>query len=137
MTKDAEEKVVSEWLKLQKIYANKRPFSEEKLTIQEFSKKYWLDGEEPYQYHTIDVEDGRTEVEQLAFNNIRSLKNSITQLRRWTAEKGADKQQQIDECKKKTARTRLLTIITAVMCAAQFGILVTLRRQAQRNRQNI
>lgn len=48
-------------------------FSERKLTREEFSKKYWLDGEMPYQYHTGSIEDGRDEREQFVFNNIRAL----------------------------------------------------------------
>lgn len=53
-------------------------FSERKLTKEEFSKKYWLDGLAPYQYHTAGIEDGRDEREQFMFNNIRALYNLFT-----------------------------------------------------------
>ena len=43
------------------------------LTIDFFSKKYWLDGDAKFQYHTMDIEDGRTETEQLLINNDRAL----------------------------------------------------------------
>lgn len=48
-------------------------FSEQKLTVEEFSKKYWRNGEAPYQYHTGNIEDGRDEREQFMFNNIRAV----------------------------------------------------------------
>jgi hypothetical protein len=48
-------------------------FSDRKLTEQEFSEKYWLNGDAPYQYHTGSIEDGRDEREQFVFNNIRAL----------------------------------------------------------------
>ena len=53
-------------------------FSERKLTNEEFSKKYWRNGESPYQYHTGSVEDGRDEREQFIFNNVRALREMIT-----------------------------------------------------------
>ena len=48
-------------------------FSERKLTADEFSQKYWREGEAPYQYHTGSIEDGRDEREQFVFNNIRAI----------------------------------------------------------------
>jgi len=48
-------------------------FSDRKLTSEEFSQKYWLHGEVPYQYHTASIEDARDEREQFVFNNIRAL----------------------------------------------------------------
>lgn len=50
-------------------------FSDKKLTRAEFSKKYWLDGDVPYQYHTAEIEDGRNEREQFFINNDRALFN--------------------------------------------------------------
>ena len=52
---------------------NDTSFSERKLSTDEFSKKYWKDGEVPYQYHTGTIEDGRDEREQFVFNNIRAI----------------------------------------------------------------
>lgn len=48
-------------------------FSERKLTEKEFSDKYWMHGQAPYQYHTGTIEDGRDEREQFIFNNIRAI----------------------------------------------------------------
>ena len=62
-------------------------FSERKLTTEEFSKKYWLDGRMPYQYHTGTIEDGRDEREQFVFNNIRALKNYTLDLHKAYKEK--------------------------------------------------
>lgn len=50
-------------------------FTDKKLSIEEFSDKYWLSGELPYQYHTMRISDGRDEREQLIINNIISLWN--------------------------------------------------------------
>lgn len=52
-------------------------FSDRKLTIEEFSKKYWRNGKSPYQYHTAGIEDARDEREQFVFNNIRALKDRM------------------------------------------------------------
>lgn len=48
-------------------------FSDRKLTREEFSHKYWKDGEHPYQYHTAEIEDGRDEREQFLINQCRAL----------------------------------------------------------------
>lgn len=52
-------------------------FSDRKLSREEFSKKYWLDGDAPYQYHSGTIEDGRDEREQFIFNNMVALHNEI------------------------------------------------------------
>jgi len=48
-------------------------FSNEPLTEEAFSKKYWLDGDAPYQYHRMNISDGKDEREQLIINNIRAI----------------------------------------------------------------
>lgn len=117
------EKTVKEWLYIQKKYARKRPFSTEKLKTEDFSQKYWLDGEDPYQYHTMDIEDGRDEREQLVINNVRSLKNRIVDVRKRTAESLKEIR---DENKKEIARIKVITIVT---CVVQFGILAVISIQ--------
>lgn len=57
-------------------------FSDHKLTPGEFSRKYWMNGTAPYQYHTVNIEDGRDEREQLTINNIRALWDKITLYRK-------------------------------------------------------
>ena len=55
-------------------------FADGKLTREEFAQKYWKGGDPNYiyQYHTMDIEDGRDEREQLIINNIRALWNART-----------------------------------------------------------
>lgn len=52
-------------------------FSDRKLSREEFSKKYWLNGDAPYQYHTAEIEDGRDEREQFMINNVRAIWETI------------------------------------------------------------
>ena len=51
-------------------------FSFQKLSRDKFSKKYWMNGEAPDQYHSMTIEDGRDELEQLIINDLRALKRS-------------------------------------------------------------
>ena len=53
----------SSWIKkgYEKSMRENKTFGDKKLTRQEFSKKYWLDGDAPDQYHTAEIEDGRDE----------------------------------------------------------------------------
>lgn len=52
-------------------------FGERKLTPEEFGEKYWKGNDREFvdQYHTMTIEDGRDEREQLIINNIRALWN--------------------------------------------------------------
>lgn len=54
-------------------------FADAKLTPEEFVEKYWKIGghDVPYQYHTMKIEDGRDEQEQLIINNIRAIWNLL------------------------------------------------------------
>lgn len=58
--------------------------SDRKLTRKEFAAKYWKGGDPSfiYQYHTLTIEDGRDEREQLLINNIRALWSALKDLRR-------------------------------------------------------
>lgn len=126
---DVEEKFLRRWLENEKGYNLKRPFSDKKLSVEEFSKKYWLDGECPYQYHTGRIEDGRDEREQFIFNNIRSLKNELMQTRRFLTARLGDKADRIDDCEKKIAHIKRRIRIIAVICAIYTGIIaVVLKR---------
>lgn len=131
------EKVETMWLKLQKMYAKKRPFSDDPLKLNDFSDKYWLAGNEPYQYHTLRIEDGRSELEQLIINDIRALKELATENGRMFRERMEEKQRQIDEGKKRTAHVKTLAIAAALTCAVQTtAVLATLIRQVQQNHRN-
>ena len=59
-------------------------FTDRKLTEDEFRAKYWKGGRPEYidQYHTMTIEDGRDEREQLLINNIRALKTELQGLRK-------------------------------------------------------
>lgn len=63
-------------------------FGEGKLTREEFAAKYWKGGDPNYiyQYHTMDIEDGRDEREQLLINNIRALWNMLRAFKRMQIE---------------------------------------------------
>lgn len=88
-------------------------FSYQKLSRDEFSEKYWMNGEAPDQYHTMQIEDGRDEVEQLIINDLRALKEANVQLRRRTNERA-------EFHAKRTA------VATAIAAAAMVGLnLVT------------
>jgi len=137
MIKDAEENYLEKWLWLAKTFKKKRPFSEEKLTVEEFSEKYWMRGEVPYQYHEITIEDGRNELEQLMINNIRELKNRETKLRKMILEKIGDMQQEVNEMKGDATHIRKATWITFIMCAVSMTALVfTVIQQIRRCRRN-
>lgn len=121
---DAEEKCLEMWFRQNKRLIRKRPFSNEALTVEEFSQKYWMDGEVPYQYHTMQIEDGKTEVEQLAYNNIRALKNDAVKQRRMMWEEFGEKQKQIDDCKKELAHIR--KVHKSFMICAVIGALISI-----------
>ena len=57
-------------------------FSCRQLSRDEFSRKYWMNGAAPDQYHTMEIENGRDEVEQLIINDLRALKAANARLRR-------------------------------------------------------
>jgi len=50
-----------------------------KLSREQFTDKYWMGGAEEYiyQFHTMDIEDGMDERQQLLINNDRALFNLI------------------------------------------------------------
>lgn len=102
---DVEETGLKKVIRAKKRLDKKRPFAASSLTMEEFSKKYWMDGVVPYQYHSMGIEDGKTEVEQLTYNNIRALKNETVRLRRMMMEISAKKQEQIEEIKRDLAHT--------------------------------
>lgn len=137
MLKDIEEKYLKDWFRIEKILEKKRPFSAEKLTMEEFSNKYWMRGECPYQYHEVTIEDGRNELEQLMINNIRELKNREAELRRMILEKIGEKQKQLDEIKRETAHTRTTTKIAFIMYAVMMSVsVITVIQQIRHCRKN-
>lgn len=62
-------------------------FGENKLTRSEFSAKYWLNGERPYQYHTAEIEDGRDEREQFLIANCRAVMEQLAKYIRYAESK--------------------------------------------------
>ena len=55
---------------------------DQKLSRKAFSNKYWMGGREEYiyQFHTMDIEDGLTERQQLLINNDRALYDLINNM---------------------------------------------------------
>ena len=55
---------------------------ESKLSKELFSDKYWMGGQEEYiyQFHTMDIEDGKNERQQLLINNDRALYKMIREV---------------------------------------------------------
>ena len=123
---DVEEKTLKSLLRAQKRFGRKRPFSDHALTREEFSQKYWMDGEVPYQYHSMKIEDGDTEVELLAYNNIRALKNDIVKLRRMVWDLSDKKQKQINEFKKDL--THITKIYKGFMICAMVLVFISILR---------
>lgn len=99
---------------------SKRPLSDEPKTISDFSEKYWLDGNIPYQYHTLEVEDGKNELEQLMINDIRALRNDSVWLRKTMTETEGRRRSQIEELKKENKHIKLFAAIMICLYAA-FG----------------
>ena len=92
-------------------------FLDRKLSVEQFSKKYWLNGDAPYQYHTVEIEDGRDEREQLIINNIRAL---------WGRDKFHAKynEQAHTSIREKTKKVTVLAVTSAVIGLIVFCITV-------------
>lgn len=106
-----------------------KKIKKKKMKMKDFKAKYWRGGSEPYQYHTMQIEDGETELQQLMINDIRALKDQEVVLRKFFAMKGQEKQKQIDELKK---RTRLLsTTVCAVIGFVTVGHIQRCRRNSR------
>lgn len=99
-------------------------FSERKLTEEEFSKKYWMDGKFPYQYHTASIEDARDEREQFVFNNLRALWDLGISRGRNNSIWEENVRSQIKELKKRT--TTLTVISVAALSLNIFVIILSL-----------
>jgi len=117
---DDNEDVLKKAIRREKRYAKKRPFSEKPLTSEEFSKKYWLDGEQPYQYHGMRTEDGRDETEQ------------FQKWRKWTGERNGELLKQIEAAQKETAHIKKQVKTMSMICAALVGLLVSRERSNTR-----
>jgi hypothetical protein len=91
-------------------------FSDRKLSTDEFSRKYWRDGETPYQYHTGQIEDGRDEREQFVFNNIRAIWERMKDSNRNSAREKFEMWQRIANTERNLSR---ITFGVAVMAALQ------------------
>lgn len=126
---DENEDVLRKAIRREKRYEKKRPFSETPLTREEFSKKYWLDGEQPYQYHGMRIEDGRDETEQLIINNVREIRNQIQKWRKWTGERNGELMEQIEAAQKETAQIKKQVKVLSVICAVLFGLFIISSRR--------
>lgn len=89
----------------------------EKLSRQQFSDKYWLRGDAEYQFHTMSIEDGLDERQQLLINNDRALFKSIDWHYQRTREMVANAEKEIAQKSKATRRAiaTLMAINTAIV----------------------
>lgn len=78
-------------------------FSDRKLSAEEFSRKYWMNGKVPYQYHTASIEDARDEREQFVFNNVRALWNILTGKRSYFSENQIYLERRLEELEQRIA----------------------------------
>lgn len=90
-------------------------FNDRKLTVEEFSKKYWLGGEAPYQYHTGTIEDGRDEREQFLFNNVRALYEMNRERNKRQDNKVSDINLRLYRAEKKIAALRKINAAVAIV----------------------
>ena len=121
------EKYLKDYFGIECRLQRKRPISKEKMETKDFADKYWMGGREPYQYHTMQIEDGETELQQLMINDIRALKDQEVVLREFFTMKVLEKQKQIDELKR---HTRLLS---ATVCAVIGFVTVGHIQRGRRN----
>lgn len=133
---DDNEDVLKKAIRREKRYEKKRPFSETPLTREEFSKKYWLDGEQPYQYHGMRIEDGRDETEQLIVNNVREIRNQFQKWRKWTGQRNGELAEQIEAAQKETAQVKKQVKILSMICAALVGLLAISSGRTRRDRRS-
>lgn len=89
-------------------------FSDKKLSSEEFSKKYWMGGKAPYQYHTGTIEDGRDEREQFLFNNVRALRELMSEGTRNKADEDCKRRLRIKAIEKKVSKLRTIYIGTLI-----------------------
>lgn len=90
-------------------------FSDRKLTKEEFSKKYWMGGVAPYQYHTGTIEDGRDEREQFLFNNVRALYEMNQERNKRRDNKVSDINLRLYRAEKKIAALRKINAAVAIV----------------------
>ena len=133
---DDTEELLKKEIRREKRYEKKRPFSETPLTREEFSKKYWLDGEQPYQFHGMRIEDGRDETEQLIINNVREIRNQFQKWRKWTGERNGELAEQIEAAQKETAQVKKQVKILSMICAALVGLLAISNGRTRRGRRS-
>lgn len=126
---DENEDVLKKAIRREKRYEKKRPFSETPLTREEFSEKYWLDGEQPYQFHGMRIEDGRDETEQLIINNVREIRNKIQKCIKILSTRDEAFVEQIEAAQKETAQIKKQVKVLSVICAVLFGLfIISIRR---------
>ena len=93
----------------------KHRFGSEKLTREEFSKKYWKSGEFPYQFHTPRIEEGRDEREQFIFNDLRALRGLISYELKQRMERDGKQEQEIRKLKVGVKVAFWMTLLAPVM----------------------
>lgn len=89
-----------------------RDMQKQPLSRREFRKKYWADGQLPNQIHTMEIEDGETEKEQLIINDINGLVEWFFELKR---DDEKLRKEMIHEIEKKGRMVNLISIMASVI----------------------
>lgn len=95
----------------------------EKLSKKQFSRKYWIDGDAKYQFHTMDITDGLDERQQLLINNDRALKESINWHHQMTVEMVDDVRESIKQ--KSNACRRAIAALVVINAAIVWQLVRT------------
>lgn len=104
-----------------------------KLSEKQFSDKYWLNGDAKYQFHSMDIEDGLDERQQLLINNDRALLDLLNWHRNFTMERERDIEAQINSHVKMSKRTiAALVAVNAAITAMLITIIHFIKRRVKR-----
>lgn len=91
---------------------------DKKLSEKDFSEKYWLDGDAEYQFHTMDIEDGTSERQQLLINNDRALRNMIDFYASNNRESHSEIHEELKRCKAISKIAITMALVTATLVIA-------------------
>lgn len=94
--------------------------TDKKLSDEEFKEKYYVKGFNEQQFHTMDLDDGIDERQQLLINNDRALFEIMTSFNRIYLRNQADRVTELKRIKKE------IRIATAIAVAAAILNVLTL-----------
>ena len=96
-----------------------------KLSRERFANKYWMGGREEYvyQFHTMDIADGKDERQQLLINNDRALYNLIRDIRQRNIK--SDSYLELDKVEKKLMKHKKAIGCLIILQLLSFGIAIS------------